>query len=226
MLSGASFIRRKLMIRLVRAFDAGTLRDELDRMPIELRPKDGEHSRWCIYRDRAILKYRLMAILGISVEDETDETKMLKEYFDDKAEGRQTEKPESPLSVCGPACSGCPDAKVVSTSNCRGCFARPCVYNCPKKAISIVNGRSFINQELCIKCGKCVSACPMGLEPYLLSTLSAQSRWEDAEKNEVTSCIECGSCQFTCPSHRPLLDMIRVGKSTVMGIIKSRAAKK
>ena len=69
-------------------------------------------------------------------------------------------------------------------------------------------------------------ACPMGLEPYLLSTLSAQSRWEDAEKNEVTSCIECGSCQFTCPSHRPLLDMIRVGKSTVMGIIKSRAAKK
>ena len=95
MLSGASFIRRKLMIRLVRAFDAGTLRDELDRMPIELRPKDGEHSRCCIYRDRAILKYRLMAILGISVEDETDETKMLKEYFDDKAEGRQTEKPES-----------------------------------------------------------------------------------------------------------------------------------
>lgn len=78
----------------------------------------------------------------------------------------------------------------------------------------------------CIRCGKCVSACPMGLEPYLLSTLSAQSRWEDAEKNEVTSCIECGSCQFTCPSHRPLLDMIRVGKSTVMGIIKSRAAKK
>ena len=83
-----------------------------------------------------------------------------------------------------------------------------------------------VEPENCIRCGKCVSACPMGLEPYLLSTLSAQSRWEDAEKNEVTSCIECGSCQFTCPSHRPLLDMIRVGKSTVMGIIKSRAAKK
>ena len=46
-----------------------------------------------------------------------------------------------------------------------------------------------------------------------------------AEKNDITSCIECGSCQFTCPSHRPLLDMIRVGKSTVMGIIRSRAAK-
>ena len=77
----------------------------------------------------------------------------------------------------------------------------------------------------CIRCAKCVSACPMGLEPYLLSKMSAKEDWEGAEKNDITSCIECGSCQFTCPSNRPLLDMIRVGKSTVMGIIRSRAAK-
>ena len=76
----------------------------------------------------------------------------------------------------------------------------------------------------CIRCAKCVSACPMGLEPYLLSKMSAKADWEGAEKNDVVSCIECGSCQFTCPSNRPLLDMIRVGKTTVMGIIKSRAA--
>lgn len=78
----------------------------------------------------------------------------------------------------------------------------------------------------CIRCAKCVSACPMGLEPYLLSTLSDLQDWEKVEANDVTSCIECGSCQFTCPSNRPLLDMIRVGKTTVMGIIRSRAAKK
>ena len=78
----------------------------------------------------------------------------------------------------------------------------------------------------CIRCAKCVSACPMGLEPYLLSKLSANEDWEAAEKNDVVSCIECGSCQFTCPSNRPLLDMIRVGKTTVMGIIRGRAQKK
>jgi electron transport complex protein RnfC len=78
----------------------------------------------------------------------------------------------------------------------------------------------------CIRCAKCVSACPMGLEPYLLATLSDKQEWEMAEGNDVVSCIECGSCQFTCPSHRPLLDNIRVGKTTVMGIIRSRAAKK
>ena len=78
----------------------------------------------------------------------------------------------------------------------------------------------------CIRCAKCVSACPMGLEPFLLSKASAMEEWEMAEKNDVVSCIECGSCQFTCPSKRPLLDMIRVGKTTVMGIIRSRTAPK
>ena len=78
----------------------------------------------------------------------------------------------------------------------------------------------------CIRCAKCVSACPMGLEPYLLSTLSSMENWERVEAEDITSCIECGSCQFTCPAHRPLLDNIRLGKSTVMGIIRARNAKK
>ncbi|MBQ7572331.1 MAG: electron transport complex subunit RsxC [Bacteroidaceae bacterium] len=79
--------------------------------------------------------------------------------------------------------------------------------------------------EPCIRCAKCVGACPMGLEPYLLSKLAEQRDWDAAEREDITSCIECGSCQFTCPSHRPLLDYIRLGKSTVMGIIRARSAK-
>ena len=79
--------------------------------------------------------------------------------------------------------------------------------------------------ENCIRCGKCVGACPMGLEPYLLSQCAEQQMWERLEKEDVVSCIECGSCQFTCPANRPLLDYIRLGKSTVMGIIRSRNAK-
>ena len=75
----------------------------------------------------------------------------------------------------------------------------------------------------CIRCAKCVSVCPMGLEPYLLAKGSELNKWELLENEMVTSCIECGSCQFTCPAHRPLLDNIRLGKQTVMGILKSRA---
>lgn len=74
----------------------------------------------------------------------------------------------------------------------------------------------------CIRCAKCVGACPMGLEPNLLMNLSEYKAWDDAEKNYITDCIECGSCSYTCPANRPLLDYIRLGKSTVMGIIRAR----
>ena len=66
----------------------------------------------------------------------------------------------------------------------------------------------------------------MGLEPYLLATASAKQMWDKVEAECITSCIECGSCQYTCPSHRPILDNIRFGKSKVMGIIRARNAKK
>lgn len=77
----------------------------------------------------------------------------------------------------------------------------------------------------CIRCAKCVSVCPMGLEPYLLATLSVAKDYERLEAEDITSCISCGSCQFTCPAHRPLLDNILQGKGAVMGIIKARSAK-
>ena len=95
-------------------------------------------------------------------------------------------------------------------------------------SVTILSGDDARRKEPqpCIRCAKCVGACPMGLEPYLLAKLSAFKNWERAEGEDITSCIECGSCQFTCPAHRPLLDNIRQGKQTVMGIIRSRAAKK
>ena len=78
----------------------------------------------------------------------------------------------------------------------------------------------------CIRCAKCVGACPMGLEPYLLAKLSEAADWERAEAEDIMTCIECGCCQFTCPSNRPLLDWVRMGKGTVGGIIRARSAKK
>ncbi len=74
----------------------------------------------------------------------------------------------------------------------------------------------------CIKCAKCVSACPMGLEPYYLVRMAQKRNWEAMEQSDITSCIECGCCQFTCPANITLLDYVRLGKQTVMGIIRTR----
>mgnify|MGYP002589430685 FL=1 len=74
----------------------------------------------------------------------------------------------------------------------------------------------------CIRCSKCVSACPMGLEPYLLMTLSRHDLLERLEAEKVMDCIECGSCSYTCPADRPLLDYIRLGKARTGVMIRNR----
>ena len=91
-------------------------------------------------------------------------------------------------------------------------------------SITILSGREARRHKPgpCLRCAKWVDVCPMGLEPYLLATASSLKIWDKAEEEMITSCIECGSCQFTCPAYRPLLDNIRIGKQTVMGIIKDR----
>ena len=76
----------------------------------------------------------------------------------------------------------------------------------------------------CIKCGKCVQACPMGLQPLFLAVYSEKNMLDAAEEERIYDCIECGSCSFSCPANRPLLDWIRQGKPKVMGILRQRAA--
>ncbi len=99
--------------------------------------------------------------------------------------------------------------------------------------IPVVKGMSGIvvlpeNESLrnaampCIRCSKCISVCPMNLEPYLLAALSEKSMFDKAAGERITDCMECGSCSFTCPANRPLLDYIRLGKSTAMKMAREK----
>ena len=79
-------------------------------------------------------------------------------------------------------------------------------------------------EDNCIRCGKCVQACPMGLEPYLLQRMSELEMWDELEKHDIMDCIDCGCCVYTCPAHRRLLDGIRPGKAKVGALIRERNA--
>ena len=100
----------------------------------------------------------------------------------------------------------------------------PVTKGCSGVTVFSGNDAHRVDMECCIKCAKCVSACPMGLEPYLISKMSKKQMWESVEAERITDCIECGCCQYTCPAGLPLLDYVRLGKQTVMGIIRARAA--
>lgn len=82
-----------------------------------------------------------------------------------------------------------------------------------------------VETKPCLRCGRCIQVCPMGLEPILIAQYSAAAMWDGAETNLVMDCIECGSCHYTCPSGRPLLDYIRLGKNKVGQIIRNRGKK-
>ena len=135
---------------------------------------------------------------------------------------------EALIAKCGGLKDG--DVKVINGGPMMGRalsnIAMPVMKGC--SGITIMTGSEAVrgSATACIKCAKCVSACPMGLEPYLLSKQGLKRAWEAMEMSDVTSCIECGCCQFTCPANLPLLDYIRLGKQTVMGIIRARNMKK
>ena len=138
----------------------------------------------------------------------------------------------TPVSALVEAAGGLPegDVKVLNGGPMMGRamvnLDSPVTKGC--SGITVISGceAQRVKETECIKCAKCVSACPMGLEPYLLSKLSKRKAWETVEQGHATDCIECGSCQYTCPAGLPLLDYIRLGKQTVMGIIRARAAAK
>jgi electron transport complex protein RnfC len=135
---------------------------------------------------------------------------------------------EALIAKCGGLAEG--DVKIINGGPMMGRalsnIAMPVMKGC--SGITIMVGSAAIRgtESACIKCAKCVEACPMGLEPYLLSKQARKKAWDAMESNDITSCIECGCCQFTCPANIPLLDYIRLGKQTVMGIIRARNMKK
>ena len=210
MIDGSIFLRRDLMIRFVRAFYNGSLETELDRLPVKLRPRQEGSSRCCVYHDRAVLKYRLMSLLGFSCEDETDESRTLASYYQEALKrtsaAAEPESEKIPLSVCEAGCSECPPARVMVTGNCRGCLSRPCMYACPKGAISIVNQASTIDYTKCIKCGKCMTVCPY--HAIVKTTVPCEEACptgavhKDEEGHmriDASKCISCGNCFAKCP---------------------------
>ena len=154
-----SSLRLGVIERLALSFWAGTLPEDVDRIPLLMRPRGSEiMSRCCIYKDRAILRERLRAAMGFRLEDETDDSIPLRTYAEEALERKEPNWPI--LTVCDIACQGCMRARYYVTDACQGCVARSCIGSCRFGAISFSRGRSTIDPEKCRNCGMCMDACP------------------------------------------------------------------
>lgn len=203
-LNNATIIRRELLTRIAKLVATGKLVEDIDRIPAEARPKGGESYRCCVYKDRAMAKYKIIALLGFNAQDEDADFIPLARYAK-RALGR-TEISSVPLTVVSEACSACVKVNYVVTNMCRGCVGRPCMVNCPKDAIVFKEGQANIDSDKCVNCGLCKNNCPYHAIIYTPVPCEESCPVGAITKNENgieviddEKCIYCGRCIMTCP---------------------------
>ena len=199
-------IRRELLAKMVSLYKNGSLVEKIDRVPIEMKPKNGQvGGRCCIYKERAILKYKMLPLLGYSINEEDDELTPLAYYATEALKPRERKK--AILTVVDEACTGCVKTNYVVTNLCRGCVGRPCSLNCPKEAVTFKkNGQASIDHAKCINCGICKNACPYHTIVYIpipceeVCPVKAISKDDKGiEHINEDKCIYCGKCINACP---------------------------
>ena len=196
----------------------GNLEREAHRIPREMAPLNSEPFRCCIYHDREILKMRVAARLGHSIEDWNDD----KDLFEYAIEALARETPTEPmLTVLDEACNACVKAHYMVTNACQACVARSCMMNCPKKCVEISGGRAHIDASKCVNCGICMQNCPFHAIIKIpvpceeACPVGAISKNENGkERIDYSKCTYCGACMRECPfgammDKGQLVDVIR-----------------
>ncbi|MEG1912208.1 MAG: monomeric [FeFe] hydrogenase [Cloacibacillus sp.] len=194
-------------------------RQRIKKLPFEhIPPGSSAKYRCCVYKERAIVRLRVLAGLGFSVEEDDEMTSLL-EYAD-----RALKRPKfegSPLTIIDIACKGCVNARYFVTELCQGCLARPCETACPFGAIHVVNGASAIDKSKCKNCGKCKEVCPYHAIAKISVPCEEHCPTDAIHKDENgvaaldhAKCISCGCCVASCPfgavlERSQILDILR-----------------
>ena len=198
-------IRRQVFTEIARmAFEGGDYKEKIRQLPHKIVPGETAHYRQNIILERAVVSERLRLAMGLPVRDlsvytpteaRLEESAIAEKYY------------EPPLiNVISFACNACPPKQVRVSNMCQGCLAHPCQEVCPKDAIRIVQGKSVIDQDKCVKCGRCVGECPYNaiikFERPCAEACGMDAIGSDQlgrAKIDYDKCVSCGMCLVNCP---------------------------
>ncbi|MCI8407254.1 MAG: 4Fe-4S binding protein [Oscillospiraceae bacterium] len=196
-------IRRQIFKKVAELAYSGNYA-HVDELPYEIIPGEVASYRESVFKERAIVAERIRLACGLNVRTAAEHAPISKDF--DKA--ISTERVfETPLvNVIPFACNACPVTAYEVSNNCRGCLAHPCTSACPVKAISIVDGKSFIDKEKCVKCGRCAESCPYNAIVKYDRPCAAACGVGAIESDHLgraminyDKCVSCGQCLVSCP---------------------------
>lgn len=200
-------LRRKVFEEVARLgfrADPDTLLDDMEAIPYKLVNEETQKYRESVYRARAIVRERLRLAMGLSLRPENRPVHLTAGVEASNISEKYYEPPL--MQVIPSACEGCEENMFEVSNMCKGCLAHPCKEVCPKEAISMKEGKSYIDQERCIKCGKCKSACPYDAiakkerpcqKACGVNAIESDTLGRARINND--KCVSCGMCMVSCP---------------------------
>ena len=202
--SSKTRLRHKVFVEVARMAYEKTDTKEVDKLPYKIITGEDAEFRDNVFVERAIVGERIRAAMGLSVRS-ADEYGSVADNIEASAIGERYY--EAPLiNVIKFACNSCPEKKVIVSNLCQGCLEHPCKEVCPMHAIEMVQGHSYIDQEKCIKCGKCVEACQyhaiVKMERPCMKACGMGAIHSDEKGRadiDYMKCVSCGQCLVSCP---------------------------
>ena len=197
-------IRKKVFTEVARLAYSGHGYEAAEDLPYVIVPGDQPLHRESIFLERAIAGERVRLAMGLSLRP-IQTRRLITEGMDAAAIAEQYYEPPL-INIIPYACHACPTNQYRVTESCQNCLAASCQKVCPKGAISFVNGKSRIDPEKCIKCGKCEKACPyhaiIHLERPCQAACGMDAIGSDEHGKAVINqdkCVSCGQCLVSCP---------------------------
>ncbi len=199
--------RRKVFKEVANlAYHSTNLKDDMEALPYKIVNYEKSQYWESVYRDRAIIRERIRLAMGMSLRPENrDHPGHLTEGLEESNIDEKYYEPPL-MQVIPSACNACPENHYEVTDSCMGCVAHPCHSVCPKGAISMINGKSVIDQEKCIKCGKCKEVCPYDAICHKerpckhacgIGAIKSDKFGRAVIDNDM--CVSCGMCMVSCP---------------------------